>query len=122
MIPLLQLIIHFLEALHDYSVIEGSDKSKVFHNRRWHQIDAVIWTIVHLSFAYLAGDIAYLFTGLFIRLFVLQVVLNLLRGYPAKYLGWNGIDLWCRKNVGLKLTLWIKTVLLIASLIYPIIK
>jgi len=118
MITLYQLILHLIEAFHDKFVIAGSDKSKVSDDRKWHKWDAAQWILIHGGIAVLANDNTYLFTGLFIRLWVLQVVLNKLRGLPIDYLGKGSLDGFCFRVFGERWTLILKTIIFVMCLIY----
>lgn len=122
MIVIYQTTLHFFEALHDRAVIAGSNKSNIIDNRRWHYYDAIIWTLVHAGIAYLTGNWAYLVTGLVVRLFMMQVLLNKLRGLPYTYLGKGKIDSFCNLYIGKKTTLIIKVVAFLSCFVYEIIK
>jgi hypothetical protein len=121
MIQIFQLLLHVIESLHDRNVILGSNRGNTYHNSKWHLWDSIQWVSIHAMIAYLACDWIYVFTGLLIRLFVLQVFLNYLLGNRIDYLGGGFIDSFCKRNFGKKWTLIVKTALLILSLIYPII-
>jgi hypothetical protein len=119
-ITLYQLILHLVESFHDRYVIAGSDKSKVSDDRKWHKLDALQWILIHGGIAVLANDNTYLLTGLFIRLWVLQVVLNKLRGLPIKYLSKKDgtVDGLCWLFFGERWTLILKTIIFVMCLIY----
>ena len=108
-----QVVIHVLEARHDYYVIKGADHGKVYENRAWHEQDSVLWFFLYLLMAYMVDNVGFLFTGLSARLLVLQLALNDLRGLPYAYLSDKGIDGFFKANFGewfslvLKVTIWI---------------
>lgn len=118
MITLYQLILHLVEAYRDKFVIEGSDKTELANNRAWHKINAVFAVLLHSGIAFLSQNWVYLFTGLFIRLWVLQVVLNKLRGLPIEYLGKGSLDGFCFRVFGERWTLILKTIIFVLCLIY----
>lgn len=118
MITQIQLVIHLIESLHDNEVIRGSDKTEIMHNRNWHRYDSIQWVVVHGAIAYLTGNIFFLLTGLMIRFYCLQVVLNQLRRLPLDYLGASGIDGWCIKYLGKKVTFYTKCIFFAACFIY----
>lgn len=99
MVVELQIAIHLVEALHDKYVIAGSDKSGKADEAidKWHKVDALQWTIVHVGFSLVTGDLTYIFTGLTIRWALLQLALNYLRGLPLDYLGNGPIDKMTKK-------------------------
>ena len=113
MITFLQTGIHALECFHDKHVIAGSNKSEWYHNRRWHQADSLLWLFVHCVLALYAGSVWVIFTGLSIRLVLLQIGLNALRGLPLNYLGSKGIDGFCRRYIGINTTFALKIVLIL---------
>jgi len=108
-----QVVIHVLEARHDYYVIKGADHGKVYENRAWHEQDSVLWFFLYLLMAYMGDNVGFLFTGLSARLLFLQLALNDLRGLPYAYLSDKGIDGFFKANFGewfslvLKVTIWI---------------
>lgn len=110
---LFQVLIHLIECHHDYHVIRSSRHDRPEDNRRWHQYDSVMWILVHFG---LTMNPLYLISGLAIRLLVLQVYLNHIRGLPLTYLSDKGIDGFMKKNFGPRLTLSVKVLLLVASL------
>lgn len=122
MIVLYQCLLHVIECWHDKNVIAGSDRAKVVENSRWHWWDSMQWTAIYLGIAHLANDYVYVATGLFIRFFLLQVLLNKLRGLPYTYLGKGKLDTFCNLYLGKKTTLIVKTVLLLMCFLYEIIK
>lgn len=111
LIPIVQILIHSLESLHDYRVIKGADPKEVNHNRAWHKIDSVMWVIIHGLIAYLAGHWLFILSGLATRLFILQVGLNHLRKLPETYLGDKGIDGFCKRYIGPEITLILKFII-----------
>lgn len=111
LIPIMQVCIHLLEALHDHHVIAGADPKEVNHNRSWHKIDAVMWLLIHGLIAYLAGHWIFILSGLAARLWVLQQALNELRGLPLTYLGDKGIDGFCKRLLGPTWTTVIKLII-----------
>jgi len=117
MIQLLQLIIHIIESFHDRHVILGSNRGEKYHNALWHFWDAIQWVIIHSVIAYLAHDWIYLVTGLFIRLFLLQVVLNYLLGNRIDYLGGGFVDSFCKRILGERWTLVVKTIIFITCFV-----
>jgi len=118
MTTLYQLILHLTEAFHDKFVIAGSDKSETVNNKRWHLWDSIFAVLLHSGIAVLSHNWIYLFTGLFIRLWVLQVVLNKLRGHNADYLGKGSIDGFCFRVFGERWTLILKSIIFVLCLIY----
>lgn len=120
MITLYQLILHLVEAAHDKFVIAGSDKSETVNNKRWHFWDSIFAVLLHSGIAVLSHNWIFLFTGLFIRLWVLQVVLNKLRGLPIKYLSKKDgtVDGLCWLFFGERMTLIMKTIIFVMCLIY----
>lgn len=114
----MQVCIHLLEALHDHHVIAGADPKEVNHNRAWHNIDAVMWLLIHGLIAYLAGHWIFILTGLAARLWILQVVLNQLRRLPSTYLGDKGIDGFCKRYIGPKTTLILKFIIYFTTYYY----
>ena len=114
------LLLCIFEAYHDAEVIAGSNKNEYIHNRRWHKADAVIWSFNFALIAYLEGNWFYFFAGLVFRLFVLQVVLNRIRGLSVFYLSDKGIDGWFKRNMGLTGTLVFKTILFTLTFFYEI--
>lgn len=120
MITLYQLILHLVEAYRDKFVIAGSDKTETKNNRAWHKVNAVFAILLHSGIAVLSHNWIYLFTGLFIRLWVLQVVLNKLRGFPIKYLSKKDgtVDGLCWLFFGERWTLILKTIIFVLCLIY----
>lgn len=120
MIALLQFSIHLLEALHDYEVIQ--DSKGTIHNRRWHIYDSFLWLIVHGTIAFAAQNWWFLFTGLAIRFYVMQVVLNHLRKLPSMYLGDKGQDGWLKRHIGERVTFVLKTILFLTCFVFePVI-
>lgn len=97
-----QLLIHLLEAHHDTAIIKASDPSKPTAD--WHRLDAKSWTIIHLWVAILLvwPDTGLLMAvpligwlamvGLTIRLMVMTIYLNKVRGLPLTHLGGGTID------------------------------
>lgn len=114
MITLFCLLIHFLECLHDKFVIDDSGRDAVA-NRKWHVYDLLTWAVVYMGFALLDGWI-WIMAGIVARLFMLQAVLNKMRGRPYAHLGLYGIDKFCNNYFGKKLTLFLKVALVITSI------
>jgi hypothetical protein len=118
MITTMLTAIAMLECLHDKAVIDGADPDKKNPNRRWHIYDAAVWMGIYILVARLAGHWEYVLIGMVVRLYILQVVLNHMRGKGAKYLGSAGIDRWCNLYIGARLTLVLKTLLFLAAFAY----
>jgi hypothetical protein len=106
-----QVVIHVLEARHDYYVIKGADHGKVYENRAWHEQDSVLWFFLYLLMAYMGDNVGFLFTGLSARLLVLQLALNDLRGLPYAYLSNKGIDGFFKQYFGLRWSLVVKSII-----------
>lgn len=118
MIVLVQYMIHMIEALHDKYVIDAGDPTKAHSNTMWHRYDALMWVVIHCFIAYLVHDWMYIVTGLTVRLFTLQVVLNQLRGKPSYYLGNGTVDRFFKLYIGQHATLYIKMLLFILAFVY----
>lgn len=121
MIVLIQLYLSMIECWHDLHVIKGSDKSEHYHNSKYHKFDALLWFSIYTWMAVEHNDPVYILTGLSIRLFMLQVVLNKLRDLPVTYLGGGFIDKFCLRWFGEVGTLCVKSVLFILTFLYEII-
>lgn len=122
MIVLLQTYFCLIECYHDLHVIKGSDKSEYYHNSKWHKWDSFLWLSLYIWMAVEHNDPVYILTGLSIRLFMLQVLLNKLRGLPLTYLGSGKIDKLCSVFIGKRTTLVFKSALLIMCFLYEIMK
>jgi hypothetical protein len=122
MITLLQIALSTVEAFHDKNVISGirPDQNNVVSNKRWHRWDAMQWVLIHAIIAY-AFEWIFLFTGLAIRLVLLQLLLNKLRNLPLSHLGNGPVDRFCLFVFGRKWTVWIKAALLVTILIWDLI-
>jgi hypothetical protein len=117
MITALQFVIHCAESMHDKYVITGANPSDKSSNKMWHFWDAVCWTLVHMTISAAAGDMMFLFTGLCMRLFCLQVVLNLARGQSMYHLGSGPVDK-IFVALGVRITFALKLLLVLLSFAY----
>lgn len=122
MIVLLQTYFCLIECYHDLHVIKGSDKSQTVHNSKWHKWDSFLWLSLYIWMAVEHNDPVYILTGLSIRLFMLQVVLNKLRGLQLTYLGSGKIDKFFKLYIGKKTTLVLKSILFLMCFLYEITK
>lgn len=111
-ILIFQVVYYWMECHHDYHVIESSDPREKDHNGQWHKWSAAHAVAMNLVIAWLAGNWWLLFTGLSIRLLLLQVLLNELRGINPSYLGSGPVDSFCRIYFGLTGTIVVKFILL----------
>lgn len=118
MIVLYQCLLHVIECWHDKNVIAGSDKGEHYFNSKWHLWDSVFAVLLHSGIAYLAHDPVYFASGLAIRFFLLQVLLNKLRGLPYTYLGKGKLDTFCNLYLVKKTTLVVKSIIFISCFAY----
>lgn len=119
LIPLIQLLIHTIEALGDASIIAAQRHDRPQQVRDWHMWDAYMWTIVHILVAALSGDVVFFFTGLISRWWSLQITLNWVRRLSIYHLGNGVIDKLHVRYLGARTGTYVKHILLALSLIYP---
>ena len=86
------ILVAILEGFHDYHVIQSINSKAIFNNKRWHQIGAVMITLLYSAIAHGMHGFTYcafaaLLVFLSIRFLVFDSVLNVLRKKWPTYVG-----------------------------------
>ncbi len=116
MILLNCLIVHLFECLADMAQIKAAGpNAEAYWVRRWHKYDTLQWGVIYVSAAMWGAHPIIMVHGLVVRLFMLQIVLNKLRGLSIHHLGKNPVDRFFHFVFGKK-TAFVKFILLLAAL------
>lgn len=122
MITIFFYILFAIEARVDYYVCMAQIKNDSIkeYDRLWHRWKFGMWAMMMLFIFLSTGSIFTIVAAAVVRLLVMQIEYNDVRGLPLQHLGTNAIDATCNKLMGDTGTLTVKIILFKITLFYEI--